>query len=46
MLSTRQDIFTNYNEATFEAKFSDYFLIAKKEKIRGSARVLYLMKTH
>ena len=44
LLSTREDIFSNYNEECFEAEYSKYFEIEEKVKIDESERTLYLMK--
>lgn len=44
LLATREDIFTDYTEAGFEAGFKRYFTIAKKSHIKDSKRTLYLMK--
>ena len=44
LLLTRKDIFPNYTEEGFEAAFSDFFKIEKKEKVPGSERTLYLLK--
>jgi len=42
MLSTREDIFVNYNIEKFEEVFLRYFNISEKNNIEGSNRVLYL----
>ena len=44
LLKTRDDIFSDYNEASFEKCFSKYFEIVKKNNIQDSMRVIYLMK--
>lgn len=44
LLSTREDVFTNYTEANFLKVFSDYFTDIKTKHIDGSTRTLYLMK--
>ena len=44
LLKTRRDIFSNYNQESFEKEFSKYYKIIKREKIKNSKRVLYLMK--
>ncbi|MFZ2152765.1 MAG: SAM-dependent methyltransferase [Microgenomates group bacterium] len=44
LLSHRQDIFTNYDQATFETEFGKYFKIISREPILHSHRCLYLMK--
>lgn len=44
LLSTRVDIFDQYNQGSFECEFRKYFDILKQDKIIGSNRILYLMK--
>lgn len=44
LLSTREDIFPNYNEAGFEKAFKSYFDVLSSKKIDGSKRTLYLMR--
>ena len=44
LLSTRDDIFENYNELNFELQFSKYFNIEQKNNINQSNRILYLLK--
>ena len=46
LLSTRDDIFENYNKEAFEKEFSKYFKIISSSLIQGSDRVLYLMVQH
>ena len=43
-LATREDIFTDFSEATFESDFRDYFIIQDSVRIEGSERTLYLMR--
>ncbi len=43
LLSTRDDIFPDYNEAGFEAAFSGYFDVSQKASVSDSERTLYLM---
>lgn len=43
LLSTREDIFTEYTEEAFEREFGAFFKIERKERVKGSGRVLYLM---
>lgn len=45
LLLSRKDIFTEYDQPTFEKVFSNYFEIIESKQIEGSTRVLYLMKT-
>ncbi len=44
LLGAREDVFPDYDEAGFEQAFGQRFAIARKEPIRDSSRVLYLMK--
>jgi ribosomal protein L11 methylase PrmA len=44
LLSTRIDIFPDYNSDTFEYVFGGFFEIMESCQIAGSHRVLYLMK--
>lgn len=44
LLSTREDIFPNYDQEHFEKMFSQDFRIVRSAKIPDSRRVLYLMK--
>lgn len=46
LLSTREDIFPEYNEEGFEKEYLKYFEIVKKVKIQGSERTMYLMRKH
>lgn len=45
LLATRKDIFPHYTEEGFEAAFGEYFKIEQKEKVPGSERTLYLLKS-
>jgi ribosomal protein L11 methylase PrmA len=44
LLATREDIFSSYDEAAFEAVFSQKFRILDAVAVRGSKRKLYLME--
>jgi hypothetical protein len=44
LLSTRADIFPDYNEQGFEKAFSGGFTILQSDPIRDSQRRLYLME--
>lgn len=44
LLSTREDIFTDYTRQGFENEFGRYFVIISSEKIIDSKRILYLMQ--
>lgn len=44
MLATREDIFIDYKQKSFERVFKKYFRIKGQAKIRGSKRTMYLMK--
>jgi hypothetical protein len=43
LLSTRQDIFTDYTQQAFEKAFGERFEIHSSVQLAGSERVLYLM---
>ena len=43
LLSTREDVFQDYTQASFEREFITYFDIEKNIKILDSERTLYLM---
>ena len=44
LLATRVDIFPDYHEEGFEKVFAKQFRILRKEAIRDSSRVLYLLE--
>ena len=44
LLSTREDIFADYNQQAFENTFGEYFRIQRCDKIRDTKRALYLME--
>lgn len=44
LLSSRKDIFSDYNEKNFERAFGRYFRIVECCRVRESMRSLYLMK--
>jgi len=44
LLASREDIFTGYTRAGFEAAFAGQYVIRRAEVIRDSHRVLYLME--
>ena len=44
LLRNRKDVFDFYTKENFEDEFQKYFLIKAKDKIKGSDRILYLMK--
>jgi ribosomal protein L11 methylase PrmA len=44
LLATREDIFGHYEQKEFEKVFSQRFRILNQERIKASARTLYLMK--
>ena len=44
LLRNREDIFSDYDQETFEKAFKEYFTLKKAEPIKGSKRTLYLMK--
>lgn len=45
LLSTRPDIFPDYNEEGLKQAFSHYYKLQKEVKIKGTKRTLYLFKT-
>jgi len=44
LLSTREDIFRDYNQEMFERAFKKFFTIQNSCRVSGSERTLYLMK--
>ncbi|MBN1373231.1 MAG: hypothetical protein JW987_14945 [Anaerolineaceae bacterium] len=46
LLSSRQDIFTDYTEEGFTAAFSHYFDVRAVEAVSGSARKVFLLEKH
>ena len=44
LLSTREDIFPDYNEENFERAMGEHFALCKKCPVEGSLRTLYLME--
>jgi len=44
LLSTREDIFTDYTQPAFELEFGKYFTMHSSARIRDSERTLYLMQ--
>jgi hypothetical protein len=44
LLQAREDVFPEYTQASFEAAFSDWFEIQRKEPIGGTQRTLYLCR--
>lgn len=44
LLSTRKDIFKEYDRSSFEKEFSVYFTLLNDHQIEGSHRILYLME--
>ncbi len=44
LLSTREDIFTDYTRHAFEREFEKFFEIRESENIKTSQRTLYLME--
>ena len=44
LLSTREDIFPSYTRDGFESAFRERFKIERVEEIKGTERVLYLMR--
>lgn len=46
LLASREDIFSEYTMDAFESYFRQSFDILRKEVIRGSKRILYMMKNN
>ncbi|MBN1503549.1 MAG: SAM-dependent methyltransferase [Candidatus Eisenbacteria bacterium] len=46
LLSTREDVFSDYTRQAFEAEFSQRFAIQECVQLKESQRVLYLMRKH
>ena len=44
LLSTREDIFENYNEQNFKEEFSKFFKIISSKKLDDSQRTIYIME--
>ena len=44
LLSSREDIFLNYNEQCFKDSFSKYFDIIEERKVEDSLRTIFLMR--
>lgn len=45
LLASREDIFEDYHQASFETAFSESFEILRNEPVRGTERTLYLMRS-
>ncbi len=44
LLASREDIFEDYTQRSFEAAFSEKFSIERQDKIADSERILYMMR--
>ena len=44
LLSTREDIFPDYNPKGFEAAFGEHYEIRDQQNVAGSERIMYLMQ--
>ncbi len=44
LLTTREDIFTNYTREHFEREFQERFSLEASEEIKNTGRILYRMK--
>ena len=44
LLSTREDIFSDYTQENMEKSFSKYFIIRSSIRIKNSERIIYLMR--
>jgi ribosomal protein L11 methylase PrmA len=45
LLTTREDIFPDYNQNSFEEEFSKYFKIVAYEPLSETDRIIYVMET-
>jgi hypothetical protein len=46
LLSSREDIFEEYNQTAFEREFGEFFAVQDREIVAETDRVLYLMTKH
>jgi len=46
LLSSRKDIFLNYDQENFEHEFQNFFTLVYKNKVKNSLRTIYLYKTN
>ena len=44
LLATREDIFPDYNQKSFEETFAHYFKIVASQKLNETRRIIYLME--
>jgi hypothetical protein len=44
LLATREDIFSGYTQEGFEQAFAQHFTVERREPVRGTERVLYLLR--
>jgi hypothetical protein len=44
MLSSREDVFPDYDQAHFEAAFGAYFTVLAQSPVEDTRRTLYLMR--
>ena len=44
LLASREDIFADYSQDSFEAAIAPYFSVERRESLRGSLRTLYLLR--
>ena len=44
LLSTREDIFSDYTKDLFESEFKRFFSIKRSVRVKGSERIIYLMR--
>lgn len=45
LLSSREDVFSEYDRTSFEESFGHYFTIQTRQDIEGTERTLYLMRS-
>lgn len=44
LLATREDIFSQYTQSSFQCEFAKYFVIQRSDRLTQSERVLFLMR--
>ena len=44
LLASREDVFDNYTQESFERAFAAVFTVERRDEVRGSARVLYVLR--
>jgi hypothetical protein len=44
LLTSREDIFGDYNQTGFEEAFGKYYQVVQKAQVKNSKRTIYLLK--